>query len=32
MRKLILSVVLTLVAVALSVAPALAGGGIGPTP
>lgn len=32
MRKLILSVVLTLVAVVLSVAPAFAGGTIGPTP
>ncbi len=32
MRKLILSVVLTLVAVAVSVVPAFAGGSIGPTP
>jgi hypothetical protein len=32
MRKLFVSVVLTLVVMALSVAPALAGGGIGPTP
>jgi hypothetical protein len=32
MRKLILSVVLTMVVMALSVAPALAGGGVGPTP
>ena len=32
MRKLITSVVLTLVALAVSVAPALASGSIGPTP
>jgi hypothetical protein len=32
MRKLILSVVLSIVVMALSVAPALAGGGVGPTP
>jgi hypothetical protein len=32
MRKLILSAVLTMVVLALSVAPALAWGGIGPTP
>lgn len=32
MRKLILSVMLSIVVMALSVAPALAGGGIGPTP
>jgi hypothetical protein len=32
MRKLILSALLTLVVMAVSVAPALAGGSIGPTP
>jgi hypothetical protein len=32
MRKLLLSALLTLVVTALSVAPALAWGGVGPTP